>query len=49
MTTQVYAFAKIDDQDARIKVYEEIKNGKSRFGMWDQTESLQEMKSQNLF
>lgn len=42
MTTQVFAFAKIDDQDARLKVYEEIKNGKSRFGMWEQTKSLRE-------
>jgi hypothetical protein len=42
MTTQVFAFAKIDDQDARLKVYEEIKNGKSRFGMWEQSGSLQE-------
>lgn len=42
MTTQVFAFAKIDDQDARLKVYEEIKNGKSRFGMWEQSDSLRE-------
>lgn len=42
MGTQVYAFAKIDDQDARQKVYEEIKNGKSRFGMWEQSASLRE-------
>lgn len=42
MTTQVFAFAKIDDQEARLKVYEEIKNGKSRFGMWDQSNSLRE-------
>lgn len=40
MAQQVFAFAKIDDQDARLKVYEEIKNGKSRFGMWDQNKSL---------
>lgn len=40
MKTQVYAFAKIDDKDAREKVYAEIKNGKSRFGMWHQTASL---------
>lgn len=40
--TQVFAFAKIDDQDARDKVYQEIKRGKSRFGMWDQTVSLRE-------
>jgi Restriction endonuclease len=40
MTSQVFAFAKIDDENARFKVYEEIKNGKSRFGMWDQKKSL---------
>jgi restriction endonuclease Mrr len=40
MKTQVFAFAKIDDQDARLKVYEEIKNGKSRFGLWEQSDSL---------
>lgn len=42
MTAQVFAFAKIDDQDARLKVYEEIKKGKSRFGMWEQSDSLRE-------
>jgi hypothetical protein len=42
MSTQVYAFAKIDDEDARKKVYKEIKGGKSRFGMWDQEVSLRE-------
>lgn len=42
MTTQVFAFAKIDEQDARLKVYKEIKNGKSRFGMWEQSGSLRE-------
>ncbi len=42
MTTQVFAFAKIDDQDARLKVYEDIQNGKSRFGMWEQSGSLRE-------
>ena len=42
MTTQVFAFAKIDHQEARQKVYEEIKNGKSRFGMWEQSVSLKE-------
>jgi restriction endonuclease Mrr len=43
MTTQVFAFAKIDDQDARLLVYEEIKNGKSRFGRWEQKKSLREV------
>lgn len=38
--TQVFAFAKVTDQAARQKVYEEIKRGKSRFGMWDQEFSL---------
>ncbi len=42
MKTQVFAFAKIEDNDARQKVYQEIKNGKSRFGMWDQEKSLNE-------
>jgi hypothetical protein len=42
MPPQVYAFAKIDDDSARTKVYEEIKRGKSRFGMWDQEVSLRE-------
>lgn len=42
MTTQVFAFAQIDDQDARLKVYNDIKNRKSRFGMWDQSVSLRE-------
>ncbi|HKZ40956.1 MAG TPA: restriction endonuclease [Candidatus Hodarchaeales archaeon] len=42
MNTQVFAFAKIDDDDARKKVYEEIKRGRSRFGMWDQEVSLNE-------
>lgn len=42
MTTQVYAFAKIDDLTARQSVYSEIKNGKSRFGMWEQSVSLKE-------
>lgn len=39
---QVYAFAKIEDDTARYKVYNEIKSGKSRFGMWDQEKSLKE-------
>jgi len=42
MPPQVYAFAKIDNETARTKVYEEIKRGKSRFGMWDQQVSLRE-------
>lgn len=42
MHPQVFAFAKIDDDDARQQVYEAIKNGKSRFGMWDQEVSLRE-------
>lgn len=42
MKTQVYAFAKIDIDADRKKVYEEIKNGKSRFGMWNQSGSLRE-------
>jgi hypothetical protein len=42
MNTQVYAFAKINDHDARLKVYEEIKKGKSRFGLWEQLKSLKE-------
>ena len=42
MKTQVFAFAKIDDKNARLKVYEEIKKGKSRFGMWEQSGSLRE-------
>lgn len=37
---QVYTFAKVDEKDARQKVYEEIKQGKSRFGMWEQKKSL---------
>jgi Restriction endonuclease len=40
MNPQVFAFAKIDDDAARQSVYKEIKNGKSRFGMWDQERSL---------
>lgn len=42
MKIQVFAFAKIDNKDSRQKVYEEIKNGKARFGMWQQTRSLKE-------
>lgn len=42
MKNQGYAFAKIDDKIAREKVFEEIKNGKSRFGMWEQSASLRE-------
>ena len=39
---QVFAFAKIDDMEAREKVFQEISNGKSRFGLWDQKKSLKE-------
>jgi hypothetical protein len=42
MKAQVFAFAKIDDEAARQKVYAEIKNGKSRFGVWDQEGSLRD-------
>lgn len=42
MSQQVFAFAKVDDADARDKVYQEIKNGKSRFGMWNQEVSLKD-------
>ncbi len=38
----MFAFARIEDDDARKLVYEEIKKGRSRFGMWDQTKSLKE-------
>lgn len=43
MKPQVYAFAKIEDNDDRHQVYQEIKNGKSRFGMFDQGKSLKEV------
>lgn len=39
---QAFAFAKISDDQARALVYEEVKRGKSRFGMWDQEGSLLE-------
>lgn len=42
MNPQVFAFAKIDGADSRQKVYHEIQNGKSRFGMWSQRKSLRE-------
>ncbi|APG25951.1 restriction endonuclease [Syntrophotalea acetylenica] len=42
MATQVFAFAKIVEKSERHKVYKEIKKGKSRFGMWEQTKSLRE-------
>ena len=42
MKTQVFAFAKITDDSARKRVYEHIKLGKSRFGMWDQRVSLRD-------
>lgn len=40
MSQKVFAFAKIDDKNARSKVYEDISKGKSRFGMWNQKVSL---------
>ncbi len=42
MATQIFTFARIEDNDARKMVYEEIRQGRSRFGMWDQTKSLRE-------
>ena len=47
MQPQVFAFAKIDNDEnesgaARHAVYNEIRAGKSRFGMWDQECSLKE-------
>ena len=42
MKPQVFAFAKINNEVARKKVYDCIKLGKSRFGMWDQKVSLKE-------
>ena len=42
MATQVYTFAKIEEVVARQKIYEHIKLGKSRFGMWDQERDLRE-------
>jgi len=42
MTPQIFAFARIEDDAARKLVYEEIKKGRSRFGIWDQTKSLKE-------
>lgn len=42
MSTQVFAYAKVDDDTARQAVYAEIAQGKSRFGMWQQTESLRD-------
>jgi hypothetical protein len=40
MKPQVFAFAKIEDDVVRHAVYYDIKKGKSRFGMWDQEQSL---------
>jgi hypothetical protein len=40
MKPQVFAFAKVDNDQARSEVYAEIRKGKSRFGMWDQKNSL---------
>lgn len=42
MNTQVFAYAKVEDKTARQQVYEEIKRGKSRFGIWEQTTSLRD-------
>jgi hypothetical protein len=42
MKKQIYSFAKIADNNARELVYRSIKEGKSRFGMWDQEESLKD-------
>lgn len=42
MAQQVFTFAKVDDKEARLNVYEEIKQGKSRFGMWNQKKSLKD-------
>lgn len=42
MSTQVFAFARVPDKEARQKVYQSVKEGKSRFGMWNQAESLRE-------
>ena len=43
MTNQkVYAFAKVGDEEFSRLIYNEIKSGKSRFGMWGQTKSLKE-------
>lgn len=42
MKTQVFAFAKINDKEARHAVFKEIEQGKSRFGMWAQSKSLKE-------
>lgn len=40
MNIQVFAYAKVVEDEARQAVYEEIKKGKSRFGIWDQDASL---------
>ena len=42
MTSQVFAFARIEDDDARKLVYNEIHKGRSRFCMWGQTKSLKD-------
>jgi len=42
MTTQVFAFARIEDDHERKLVYEEIHKGRSRFGTWGKTKSLKE-------
>jgi len=39
---QIFAFARVTGSEDRRNVFQEIKNGKSRFGMWEQTKSLEE-------
>src|ERR1700677_1884022 len=42
MTTQVFAFARIEAAPERRLVYDEIHKGRSRFGTWGKTKSLTE-------
>ena len=42
MKTQVFAFARIKDDQERKLVYEEILKGRSRFGTWGNTKSLKD-------
>lgn len=50
MQPQIYTFAKINDPEARNLVYQEINKGKSRFGMWEQEDSLKrKWNGQNAF
>ncbi len=42
MNPQIFAFAKVGDQTVRHAVHASIKEGKSRFGMWDQDCSLRD-------